>query len=525
MARRYEPSLTVRVAGADMGPANASQQLAETLRGFTRMGGGMLRERQLRRGAEAGAAAPVGADGKPTLRKPFSAFNRSYNDAALRGYLIEQYTDAEAQLARIEGEAGNDPEKFRTLADGARKGSVSGAVGQAKGDVNEIWQRGITSRIGGITARQTAERRAYNKAILQDGLETVGASISRKLTSGDPELMLQAQEEEVQYQLMIDGAVASKDLTEAEGVVLRSTAAKKLTQELVFGAFEREMRTGDPVAFIGKVMSQPVENLNDDEKQQTVAGMFQRLNRYEALLSEGNQLATAEQKGRWAAGERDATVRALRRDITNVDLARMVENDELDPAVGRTLSNEISSPTRANDDEALKFKVETNLLTYSEADIAGMGGLSHKTRSDLILKRREEAEGWRNDQGAQEALRRIDVELGIPSGLGPQFQIAITEEKATAAANARSYFYDLVEATPEEERKAKYFELADQAITQMRTGLTQTDLAKARTSLQQFQGAVKNPADMNERERREYDETVKRYTDQINRLESSLGGD
>lgn len=525
MARRYESSLAVRVTGADMGPANSSQQLAETLRSFTRTGTGILRERQARRGAEAGAEATGGA---PTLRKPFSAFNRAYNDAALRGYLIEQYTDAEQQLARIESEAGSDPEMFRQLADGARKGSVSGAIAEAKGDVNEIWGRGIASRIGGVEARRVAEQRTYNKAILQQGLDTVGASISRKITSGDPGLMAEAGEEEVQYRLMIDGAVESGDITEAEAVVLRSGAEKRVTQELVFGEFEREIRSGDPVAFIGKVMTQPVENLSDDEKQATVAGLFQRLNRYQALLSEGDQLETAEQKARWEAGERDATVRALRREITNADLARMVENDELDPAVGRTLSNEISSPSRAVDDEALKFQVETNLLTYTEGDIAGMGGLSHATRSDLILKRREQAEGWRNDQGAQEALRRIDVALGIPSGLGPQFQISITEEKAEAAANARSYFYDLVEATPEEERKVKYFELADQAITSMRSDLTRTDLARARSRLQQYQDQTlqgRSLEELREAERVQYDEEVKRLNDQINRLESSLGGD
>lgn len=519
MAKRYEASLAVSSGVTSDGRADTAATLGATLRAFQNR----AVEYGSRLTAERGATAGGQVEGTPKLRKGGTAFARAYNNAALRNYVLEQYADMEGNLQRIEDDSGTDPVAFRSAAEGARRGAITGALPEARGDITALYQRRIAEGTARITSKQIAQQKQTNRAVLQQGLDTLTDSISRKLTSGDPALMAQAEEEEVQHQLLVDGAVESGDITPAEGIVLRTNAGKDITRQAVLGQFEREMRQGDPVAFIGRVMTQPVENLADDEKQQLITSMYERLNRAEALFSEKQQLDTLEQKSRWAKGERDATVRALRREITNDQLARMVADDELDPAVGRTLSNEITSPVRGIDDQSVLFKVRTNLLAYSEDEIAGMGGLSQDTRADLILKRREESEGWKNDAGAQEALRRIDVSLGIPAGLGPQFQIAITEEKATAAARARSYFYDLVEATPEEERKAKYLDLAETAVKTMGSDLVRADLAKRRTALQEYQAAVGNPSDMNERERKEYDETVKRYTDEVAKLEAQLG--
>jgi hypothetical protein len=253
-----------------------------------------------------------------------------------------------------------------------------------------------------------------------------------------------------------------------------------------------------------------------------VGGLFQRLNRYQALVAENSQLADAEQKARWEKGNRDATVAVLRRQISSAELARMVENDELDPNRSVTLSNELASPAKASDDPRVKFAVETNLLAFEEDDIAGLGSLSHDTRAELILKRREEAETWKADQGAQEAVRRIDVALGIPAGLGPQYSISVTPDQAKAAANARSYFYDLIEALPEAERKTRYFEMADKAVKETGKDVKRAALATEQRSLQSYLKQVGRPEDMNDTERAEYDATVKRRRDRMQQLEKDL---
>lgn len=518
MARRYEPSAAILQPGTSSAESSAASQLADTLSTFRRTVSTYAANKQTARGAAAGAAS----EGTPKTRSNATAFGRAYNNSALRRYVIEHYVDVESQLARAETEAGNDPDKFRAIGDGIRKGAVAGAIPDAKADIAELYTRRIAEGVTRLEGARAAEQRQMSKAVLQQGLDTVTDSISRKLASGVPAIMAQAEEEEVQYQLMIDGAVASGDISPAEGLSMLQSARKAVTRQMVTGEFERQLREGDPIGFIGSVMAQPVENLSDEEKTQVVGQLFERMNRWQALLAEQASLETDEQKARWREGERNATVAALKRSITLDQLANMVARDELDPAVGRTLANELQSPAKNVDDEALKFQVETNLLRFTEEEIAGLGGLSHGTRADLILKRRQEAETWKGDQGAQEALRRIDVALGIPAGPTGDITLALDPEKANAAAKARTLFYNLVEETPADARKGLYFELADRAVSEYGKQDAQRSLERERAALASYQQQVGDPTAMDEEERKAYDEVVTRRQKRIADLEAQL---
>ena len=517
MASRYERSTSYQPTGADMARAQTAGKLASVLSQFSQSAASRYRGLQAERGARAGSQT----SGTPQLKSTLTSYGRAFNDAALRNYVISKYTEAETELARIEGEA-RDPEEFRAGAQGVQRGALKAALPEARSALGEIYTKRIGEGIVRLEQKRITDQKATNRAVLQQGLETVSDAISRKLSSGDPALMMESEEDELRFSLMIDGAVASGDLAPSEAVTLKAEGVKRVTTQILTGAFEREVRAGNPVDFIGRVMQQPVENLSDAEKQTLVKGLYERLNRYQALASESAQLDTAEQKARWAKSEREATVKALRRQLTLREIADLTADDNLDPSVARTLEGMITSPQKTADDPAMKFAIETNLLAYSEADIAGAGSLSHETRADLILKRRQEAETWRNDQGAQEALRRIDVALGIPAGLGPQFMISVTPEKATAAAQARSYFYDLVEATPEEERRSKYFELADKSVKEVGKSVKRTDLASQQRALDAYLKQVGRPEDMSEDERKDYDATVKRRTDRIKALEQEI---
>jgi hypothetical protein len=119
-------------------------------------------------------------------------------------------------------------------------------------------------------------------------------------------------------------------------------------------------------------------------------------------------------------------------------------------------------------------------------------------------------------------LRRIDVALGIPSGLGPQFQFTVSPEKAKAAATARSYFYDLVESLPPEERKAKYFELADKAVGETGKDVKRIELEKRRKNLATYLQQAGAIEEMDDQAKRDYEATVKRRNDEIKRLEQEI---
>lgn len=510
----FEPS---RV---NSGAAEVYGTLTDRLRQFS----GRMRERgdQLASIEGETAGAQAGAEGTPKLRSNLTAYGRAFNDAAVRNYTISKFGEMEKELARIEIESGSDPDQFVARADGLRSGALQNSLPAARGLLATLYQRRIAEGAQRLIGKQAGEKKALNAAMLQQGLDQVADSISRKMSSGDPLLMAQAEQEEAVYAQMIDGGVVTGDITPAEAVAMKVDGVKKVTSQIVYGEFERQVDSGDPVSFINRVMEQPVENLSDEEKQQLVGNLFLRLNQRQALVAEADQQETLEQKTRWKEGERDATLAMLQRSLTLKQLSTMVANDELDPAIARTLENDLTTAKQGVDDPALELQVRTNLLAYEEDDIARMGGLSHDTRYELILKRRAEAETWRNDQGAQEALRRIDVALGIPAGLGPQFQISVTPEKAKSAASARSYFYDLVESLPPDQRKAKYFELADKAVRETGKDVKRIDLAKEQQRLKDLIQQVGRPEDLDDEERGNYDEAVKRRSDRIKKLEQEI---
>lgn len=521
MADGFQRRAYFQPSGIDTGSAQVGARLAGVLQQFSQRAEGMGEQLAAIEGQSAGAEA--GAQGEPKLRSNLTAYGRAYNDAAVRNYVISKFTEMEQQLARVETDAGSDPDKFVQVSQGVRDGALGKALPQARGLLAEVYSRRIAEGATRVIQKQGAEQKALNGAMLEQGATSLTDSISRKLLSGDPRLMAEAAQEEAVLAQMIDGAVASNDLTPAEAVTMKANRAKEITEQMTYGLFEHEMQEGDPVSFIARVMAQPIENLSDAEKQVVISNLFTRLNQHQSLIAEADQQETLEQKTRWKEGERDATLAMLQRRLTLGKLSRMVANDELDPAIARTLENDLTTAKQGVDDPALEQEVRTNLLAYEEDDIAHMGGLSHDTRAELILKRREESETWRNDQGAQEALRRIDVALGIPSGLGPQFQLTVSPEKAKAAASARSYFYDLVESLPADQRKAKYFEMADKAVGETGKDVKRIELEKLRQKLDGIHATYRAQIDPDEQQQKDYEEAVKRRSDQIKRLEQEIG--
>lgn len=516
MARRYERSVQYTPTGMDFSRAQTAGQLASVLSSFSQQAG----QRYTQARAAAGSQAGSEVTGTPTLKSGFTAFGRAYNDAASRNYLISQYADMEAQLGRAEAESGSDPDKFRAASEGMLRGVQKSAVPQLRGDLAAMYQRRIGEGTVRLTKMRIAEQKELNRAMLQKGLDTVSDSISRKFASGDPVAMQEAEEDEVHYALMVDGALNDGTVTPAEAETLKTEAAKRSTAQILTGMFENQIRVGDPIAFISKVMQQPVANLSDAEKQGVVVDMFQRLNRYQALTAEDEQLQNAEQKSRWKEGERSATLSFLQGGLTIGGLSKMLANDQLDPAIARTLENQLSSPQRHVDDPDVKFQVETNLLSFEEEDIATAPGLSKATRADLILKRREEAEGWRSDPGAQEALRRIDVAIGMPPG--GTIMANIDPTIMTKAGRAKSYFYDLIESTPEDQRRGQYIELGQKAIDYVQRDDNAAALERERRTLAQYQAQVGDASQLSGRQLEEYQQTVERRQKRIADLESRL---
>lgn len=347
MAQRYQRDTLYTPQSPDFSAANTASQLSQALSAFSQRSGDALG----RRSAQLGAAEGAQSTGTPQLKNNFTAFGRAYNDAALRNYSIEQYAEIEKQLGRLENESTADPDKFQALADGVRRGILKAAPAEARADIVNLFSRRMAEGVVRLDGQRLDERKKLNRGMIEQGLQTVSDSISRKAASGNPQLMAEIEEDELQYELMVQGGLNDGTLSQVEASVLRANGKKRITAQVITGLFERETKAGNPVQFLEKLMDSAPEDLSDDDKQQLVGNLFTRLNRRNTLERESEQLQADELKQRYAKGEKHATLQLLSGQLSTDRIEQLVANDYLEPSVARTLQNELESGgTKVDDD-------------------------------------------------------------------------------------------------------------------------------------------------------------------------------
>jgi hypothetical protein len=132
----------------------------------------------------------------------------------------------------------------------------------------------------------------------------------------------------------------------------------------------------------------------------------------------------------------------------------------LNPSRATALMEKLSSGPGADDDRE-RFKVETNLLTYSRAEIENNPRLSWDTKRTLIDRLDSRLGGWQDSNPSQEARRRIDNSLGIVQGIPNPL---LTAEIAAKRGEALTAWYDEMALVPPAERDAKALMIADKVI-------------------------------------------------------------
>lgn len=497
MARRYERGTFYQPVGTDDGKARTSAMLSDALSGFTRQAANIGAAINAQKGAEAGALST----GKPTLKSKFTAYGQAFNDAATRNYLIEQFTDMETQLGRLELEAGDDPEAFAAAADGVRKGALQDALPEARAQLGELYARRIAEGTQKLTKAQIAGQKELTRVRLNEGLQTLQDSIGRKMTSGDPELMAQAEEEEVQLKLMIDGAVNSRDLTEAEAIVLRGDAVKTITRQVITGEFERQIQSGNAVDFLQRVMATPVEDLPDADKQQLIGELFGRLNRWQSLQTEAAQTSESAKKGVYERTERLLTRLWMNGELTTDVLNRVNDSGIASAETVQQFYTRIRENEGQGTDDRTKALFQLNILddSITEDVIMERSDLSWADKRLLIEEKRKKLADFADTEVSQEARRRISAAFGGSDG----FSIAFLEpDKAKQRGDALTLWWNWMQGLPPEKRDQNAMKLARDAIKQVneRSGVTVDETAvelavqdgvpddKAREALKRLRG-------------------------------------
>lgn len=496
MAAGFQRREYFNPSAVDTGQAQVFGTIADRLREFSQRQQQVVDEGTIGRAAAAGAEAAKGGNGK--LKAEWNAANRAYNEGLVRASAMDTYADAEVNIARLEAEAGTDPEKFRTAVEGYRNGVLPNVMGRAQPIVMEAIQKREVEGLTRIGRLKAAEDKANAQAQSERGRKAMSDAISRYLTSTDPQEQVHGQSLMQTYVDTVHADVDAGLLTDREGVASIDQMYKRAGQQVVIGQLEGELDnpSGKPMQVIEQVMKTDSALMSDDDKMKFVGELINRVQLHQRVQLEAAQQETADLKGRWAAGEKQATDLLLKGQLTIGTLQRMVENDDLDPGVARTLRNELSSGAAKTDDDAEEFNVRTNLLDFTEAEIAGNQRLTYATRMDLINDRRKQVAGWQDTNPLQEGRRRIDAELGIVPGS----MQSLSEEKGRTRGRAMTEYYNRMQAIPEAERDAKAIEVSEAVIKDVLRGRAAADLKTYQQRLASRKADLEKASGKRERE-------------------------
>lgn len=522
--RQLQAPALIDTTMTDTGAAQAAESLASAFKHFETGIGNFNTQLQTKRGQEAGQAA--GADAQFGQRDAngktskdfnrgltqFSAYAQAYNNAALRSYVVRSQTDAETTATRLQLENPEDAEAFVTKFSAARDAVVKAAPAEARAALNEMYTQRLASGAAQVTQAQITAQRNSSRSDVSEGIAQSTDRIARALASNDPAQHVQADEEQVRLNLLIDGAHNDGTLTASEAASVRKQTQKAITQQTVTARFRNELENpyGDPVGFIQRLkeMNKTSEALLPAEEDKLVDSLLSELRESNSLTSAASTAQRAQEKARFEVGDREATAALLSGQLTQRTLLSMVRSQDLSPEVARTLLNELQTGDPGVDDSRVAFDVKTNLLQYSEQDIASMPGLKWTTRGDLLLKRREEAQGWKGTQAAREGEARIDRALGIVPGTMIQ---TLPDEVKTQRNQALTEWYNEVEKLPAAERERSVINTSEDVIgryIRKAKSVEAQDLASAKASYIKRAG---DPGQMGTEERKKYDARVSKY--------------
>ncbi len=499
------------------GGSQAAESLARSLDDFSRTFTGTLSRIGKRKGAKEGAA------GDPEFRKGIrgmTAFGRAYNDSALRSYAIRSEIDMEEDAARLEAEAGTDPEAFGNAMIAIRDATLEEAPVETHALVTQIYNKRTSAGLARIQTALVNELRAEDVKLVNEQVSRLMERVSFLRAQDTPEAFVEAEAEEAKLFILLDAAEADAVLSESEARVARAEAKRGIIFETVIARFDNELEDtvfGDPIGFIEdlKEANRTANTLTPDEEAKLENMLLAELRERNTLRAARNSQVIAEETARHKAGDREATASMLARELTRRDLLEMVENDDLLPSVGRTLLNELqaSASTPPKSDPKTLFRFSTNLLSLTEEEISTERSLTWEDRTELLLKRRAEEEGWKGTQVAKEAFDRIDRSLGIIRGtISAKL---LSEDEARARDRAFTQLYDAIDALPPEERQGAILEESEKVIRTVIRQQAAFDVEKAQNALIEYQNRMGSPEELSGRERRQYDTEVNRLENLI----------
>ena len=457
----YERFIRYQAQSQDTGQAQVFATLSDRLRDFSNQ----IYEQQVVPAVKAKAqvaGAAAGAAGTPQLKSNFTLYGRAYNDSAVRAYAMSQYSDIEQTMGQFEVEAGTDAAKFTAKVEGYRNGALQGVIPEARPFIQQMVQERSQEGLSRITTAARVQAKETVRVQIAAGLDVMAGKVSKYFLESTDDSIAKAQATGQAYLEMVDASVADGTFSPKEGQALKDNHLKNSMEWLAAGRLEAEysLPNGNPVQVIKDVLANPA--LTDGDRQQLTRNLANRLNLLQAVDQEANARSDAEFKAMGQKADRDLTALLLRGGLTTARIEQAVRLEGLDPSRATVLNEKVKTGPGV-DDNRERFKVETNLLTYTRDEIENNPRLSWDTKRVLIDKLESKMTGWPDTNMAQEGRRRIDNALGIVPGV---MNALLSEEDAKARGTAQTMWFDRVQALPPEQREQQIIPIAQEVIAQ-----------------------------------------------------------
>lgn len=508
------------------GGSEQALQTAQVFSNFSRQAASVGNVFRAEAGAREGAEA--GASGDPQLRtglRSLSSYGKAYNNAALRSYAIRSEQDLEQQAARLEVEAGTNPQAFLTAMEEVQKATIENAPLEARAVLQELYTSRTTQGLARIQAGLATELREEDRTLVNERIESLTDEIASLKAQDTQAAFIESQVKEGQLSALIAASSADNTISETEAAQALRAADRKIVFSTVMERFKNEIDSpyGDPIGFIEdlKAANRESDALPSEDEQRLENAMLAELRERNSLASMRESLTMSARTARHLAGDRNATMELLAGNLSQQDLLRKVSNDEISSGMARTFLNELQSQATApaRSDQRELATVRLNLLNTSEADIVSNPLLTYDDRADLILQRRNEEAGWKGTQRAREAFARIDRALGIVPGTN--INMLSTEERE-ARDVALTRLYDVVDALPPEERDGAVLLEADRVITTVIRENASTELERQQQELEKL--LRQDTSGFDSRQKQRYDDKIERMRNNIRELQNQTSG-
>lgn len=479
----YQRFIRYQAQPQDTGQAQMFATLSDRLRDFSQG----IYETQVAPAIKAkaqAAGAEAGAAGTPQLKSSFTLYGRAYNDSAVRAYAMSQYADIEQTMGQFETEAGTDAAKFSAKVDGWRTGALQNVIPEARPFIQQMVQERSQEGLSRITTAARQQQKETVRTQIAAGLDVMAGKASKYFLEGTEESVTKAQATGQAYLDMVDASVADGTFSPKEGQALKDNHLRNSIEWLAAGRLEAEysLPNGNPVRVIKEILANPA--MDDADRQQVSRNLFNRLNLLQTADREASARSDAEFKAEAEAADRDLTSLLLRGKLTLGKIDEAVRLRGLNPSRATALAEKLNAGPGGDDDRE-RFRVETNLLTYTREEITNNPRLSWATKRALIEKLDSRLGGWQDSNPSQEARRRIDNSLGIVQGIPNPL---LTAEIAAKRGEALTAWYDAMALVPPAERDAKALTIADQVINSTtRKFKAKNDVTRLRNRLTRLQ--------------------------------------